>query len=424
MGETYRKAKISQTTVDKAQPEAARYVITDTEIPGFWLTVSPSGRKAFSLRYRVGGGRGATVRQPKIGEWPAMKAEKARAIAQDWAADVRLGGDPGGARLAYREAPTMAALFTRFLADHAERHKKASSIANDRRLIEKRLLPVFGAKKVLEVTRADVSRFHKSLADTPYEANRALALLSKAFNLAEVWDMRKDGTNPCRHVSKFAETKRKRFLSPLELAKLGQALREAERNGSVLLPAQPGIRTEAMRVPVNSGAVAAIRLLVLTGARKGEILGLQWNWIDMTNGRASLPDSKTGEKVLILPPPALAVLAAHPRVEGNPHVIAGGKPGTALVNLKDPWLAIREAAGLEGVRIHDLRHSFASVGAAGGASLPIIGALLGHTQASTTQRYAHLHDDPLQAAAASIGGRIAAAMGVTSGNGEVTRFNR
>lgn len=424
MEERNRKVKLTQSVVDKAAPEAKRYILADTVIPGFWLRVEPSGAKSYRLRYRVGGGRGATVREPKIGDAKALKCEKARAIAAEWHAEVVTGGDPGGARLAYRDAPTMEHLFERYLADHARPNKKASSLAEDERLIRDYLLKTFAKKKVVEVTRAQVDTFHKMLAHKPYRANRCLALLSKAMNLAELWGMRPDNTNPVRHVRKFAETKRKRFLAPAELARLGEALRAAERDACLTLPPREGVRDKAERIPVSRWAVAAIRLLVLTGARKSEILGLRWAWVDVEARRANLPDSKTGEKSVILSPPALEVLAGLPRDEDNPHVIRGGKPGAALVNLKDPWLAIREAAGLDNVRIHDLRHSFASVGAAGGASLPVIGALLGHTQASTTQRYAHLHDDPLQAAAATIGGRIAVAMGDGRDEGEVIEIRR
>jgi len=419
MESRFRKVKLTQSAVDKAEPEAARYVLADTAIPGFWLRVEPSGAKTFRLRYRVGGGRGATVREPRIGDAKALRCEKARAIAADWHAEVVMGGDPSGERIAKRDAPTMANLFERFLAEHADKTKKPSSAANDRRLIEKKLAPALGRRKVAEVTRAEIFKLHNGMSETPYEANRALALLSKALNLAEVWGLRPDGSNPVRHVKKFAETKRRRFLSPAELARLGEALRAAERDGCLTLPPQKGVREKAERAPVSPAAIAAVRLLVLTGARKSEVLGLRWAWVDAATGRANLPDSKTGEKVVILPPAALKVLADLPRDDGNPFVIRGAKPGAHLVNLKDPWLAIREAAGLGDVRVHDLRHSFASVGAAGGASLPIIGALLGHTQAATTERYAHLHDDPLQAAAATIGGRIAAAMGDAPARGEV-----
>jgi integrase len=196
-------------------------------------------------------------------------------------------------------------------------------------------------------------------------------------------------------VEKFAERKRERMLSPDELPRLGDAL--AGYDGSPY-------------------TVAAVKLLVFTGARLGEVLGLKWEWIDFGRGEARLPDSKTGAKTLHLPAPALAVLAKLPRLDGNPHVIAGHKEGAALVNLEKPWRAIREQAGLDDVRLHDLRHAFASVAASSGMGLPIIGKMLGHTQPATTARYAHLASDPVKAAAAAVAGKIAAVMGGGSGN--------
>ena len=405
-----RTAKLTKRAVDAAAPEAARYAIHDTEISGFKLFVHPSGKKVFHLRYRVGGGRGATIREPKIGDMGMVTPDQARKIAGDWLAEVRLGGDPGGVRQAKRDAPRMNDLFERYLTDHARPHKKASSVKDDERQIRENLGPALGKMKVAEVKRVDIIDYHKSRAATPYAANRALALLSKAFNLAELWGWREDGSNPCRLVRKYAEVKRKRFLSPAEMAALGAAFAQAEQDGFIALPPREGVRAARKVVSVLPAAIAVIRLLILTGARKSEILNLQWDWVDMEGGRLSLPDSKTGEKTIPLGAAALAVLQAIPRVEGNPHVIVGGKEGAALVNPDAPWRAIREAAGLDDVRIHDLRHSFASVGAAGGFSLPIIGAILGHTQAATTHRYAHLSDDPLKAAATTIGDRISAAM--------------
>ncbi|MEO0625052.1 MAG: site-specific integrase [Pseudomonadota bacterium] len=404
---TNRVAKLTARTVEQAEPGEARYRIVDTELKGFWLIVMPSGRKSYRLRYRVGGGRGGTIREPRIGEYPSMKPDAARRIAAEWLALVRQGGDPGGDRQAARGAPRMSDLFERYLADHAHPHKKAASVAEDERLIRDYLRPAFDRRKVAEVTRDQVLEFHVGLADRRYRANRALALLSKAMNLAELWGWRPDNTNPCRHVRKYREEKRKRFLSAAELARLGETLRLAELEGALLGIDKNG---QTRLIPVLFSAIVAIRLLLFTGARKSEILALQWDWIDMTTGRAALPDSKTGEKTLHLPPAALAVLQRTARLPGNPHVIVGRKHGAALVNLKDPWGVIRSHSGLEDVRIHDLRHSFASIGAAGGKSLPIIGALLGHTQPATTRRYAHLADDPLRAAAAEIGEQIEAAM--------------
>jgi hypothetical protein len=216
-----------------------------------------------------------------------------------------------------------------------------------------------------------------------------LAVLSKLFNLAEAWGLRPDGTNPCRHLERFDEKARERMLSAPELARLGEVL---HGDGG------------------SPYAVAAIKLLLFTGARMNEVLTLKWDYIDIERAEARLPDSKTGVKTLHLPPPALAVLAQLPRLDGNPFVITGQKPGAHLVNLEKPWRAIRAAAGLDNVRLHDLRHAFASVGAAGGDSLLVIGKLLGHTQSATTQRYAHLAPDPVKAAAAGIAAKLEAAL--------------
>jgi len=304
----------------------------------------------------------------------------------------------------------MNELFDRYMTDHAEAHKKPKSIEQDRRLIDIHLRPAFGAKKIIDVKRSDVAAMHKNLGTTPYQANRALSLLSKAMNLAESWALRPDGSNPCRHVKKYREMKRDRFLSAQELARVGEALFAAEV-GEITFEkkARNGGKTHAR---ISANAIAAIRLLIFTGARRGEVLSLKWEHVNIEQSRLELPDSKTGAKFVYLPAPARSVLAGLPRVEGNPHVIVGAKPGAHLVNIKDPWSAIRDAAGLPEVRIHDLRHSFASIGAGGGMSLPVIGALLGHKNTATTARYAHLSDDPLRTAADAIGETIANAMGL------------
>jgi integrase len=256
------------------------------------------------------------------------------------------------------------------------------------------------------VTRADVQGLHHGMKDTPYHANRTLALLSKMMNLAERWGIRPDGTNPCRHVERYREKKRQRYLSAVELAELGQVLAKVERE----------------RVEWHS-VVPALRLLIFTGARVSEILTLRWEWLDFERRCLNLPDSKTGAKVIHLNAPALKVLADLERDGENPHVIRGRLPGTYLVNLKDPWRRIRKRAKIPDVRVHDLRHPFAAVAAGAGSSLPIIGALLGHTQPQTTQRYAHLSADPLKAAAEAVGARIAAAMAPKrTGRGKVVEL--
>ncbi len=300
----------------------------------------------------------------------------------------------------------MKQLFQRYLSDHAHVHKKAGSIANDEMLIRNLLEPELGSRKIAEISRNEISAFHKKHGKTPYQANRALALLSKAFSLAEVWEWRPDGSNPTRHVKKFPEEKRQRYLSAAEIARLGDVLRRAETDGHLLAPKPQNDSNRNRHVPISPYVVAAIRLLLFTGARRGEILGLRWEWVNIEDGQVRLPDSKTGSKTIYLNEAAIQVLRALRRHRDNPFVIVGAKPGRSLVNLKDPWEVIRTAAALENVRIHDLRHSFASIAVSGGLSLPIIGALLGHSQPGTTARYAHLADDPLRAAVAQISAKI------------------
>ncbi len=205
--------------------------------------------------------------------------------------------------------------------------------------------------------------------------------MSKMFNLAERWGMRPEGSNPVRHVEKYRENKVERYLSPQELDRLERVLSEGEGNGSE-----------------NPFVIAAIRLLLCTGARLGEILTLKWGYVDLDRALISLPDSKTGRKPIYLNSLAVEVLAGLPRVEGNPYVIVGDKPGAHLVNIRKPWYRIRKLTGIDDVRIHDLRHTFASIAVSAGMSLPLTGRLLGHRKSVTTERYAHLADDPVRAA--------------------------
>ena len=304
------------------------------------------------------------------------------------------GRAPARAKVEEKAAPTVAELVQRFLSEHAEAKRKGSTGKEYCRLLEHVVLPAIGKKRVADVTRQDMARLHHARRKTPTEANRVLAAMSTMFNMAERWGLRPDGSNPCRNVEKYPQRRRERFLSAAELSRLGDAL--AGYDGS----------------PYH---VAAIKLVVFTGARLSEILGLRWMWIDFDRSEARLPHSKTGAKTLHLPPPALEVLAELPQIEGNPHVIVGAKAGAALVDLQNPWRAIRAAAALDHVRLHDLRHVFTSIAVSSGLGLPIIGKMLGHSQPATTARYAHLASHPLKAVAAAIAGEIAAAM--TSGQG-------
>ena len=384
--------KLTKRSIDSFRYQGdgkSRDVRWDDAVRGFGVRIYPTGRKAFVISYRVNGRK----RLHTLGPYGPLTLDKARDSAKRNLADVIDGADPAESRHAARHAATVAELCDRYLAEYAEGRKKPSSLRNDRSMIERFVKPALGSRKAGDVSRADVLTLHNSLRKTPYQANRVLALFSKLMNLAEQWGMRPDASNPCRHVERFKERSRERYLSAAELARLADALAEAAREAGGMPP-----------------TVAAIRLLLFTGARLSEILTLKWEHVDFERACLRLPDSKTGSKTVHLNAPALAVLAGIERHEGNPYVIVGQKRGAHLVNLQKPWRAIRERAGMPDLRVHDLRHSYASVGAAAGLGLPMIGALLGHREAATTARYAHLADDPLRQANDAIGAWIEAAM--------------
>jgi integrase len=235
------------------------------------------------------------------------------------------------------------------------------------------------------------------MADRPYAANRAAAVWSKAFAWGATRGLIPEGHNPMKGLQKYREQGRERFLTTDELARLGAALVEGETIGLPYLvdtekpSAKHAPKESNRRTLTDPHAVAAIRLLILTGARLREILHARWEHVDIDRGVIFLVDSKTGRKPVYLSAAALEVLAGLARIEGNPYIIPGEKAGQPKADLKKPWAAVCKAAGLEGVRLHDLRHSFASIGAGASMGLPVIGKLLGHSQAATTHRYAHLY---------------------------------
>ncbi len=398
-------AKITKRTVDALKQGAIAW---DGELSGFAIRRQKEAR-VYILKYRLRGRQRWLTIGKHGSPWTANKArEKAKSLL----GMVADGVDPAETRDALKDRPTVKDLCKRFIEDYAAEHKKPSSLNTDQKNIENHVIPLLGNLAVADVSLADIDKFKRAVKEGKTAkdekrgprsrvivtgakgvANRCLALLSKMFNLAERWGWRHSGSNPCRHVDHYPEGKRQRFLSEAELAKVADVLARAEKGG-----------TE------NPYVVAAIRLLIFTGARLGEILNLEWAHVDFERAMLLLPDSKTGMKTIYLSAPALDVLANLPHLENNPFVIVGEKNGACLVNLQKPWTRIRNEAELEGVRLHDLRHSFASIAASGGLSLPMIGKLLGHTQAATTERYAHLAADPLKAANEAIGERIAAVM--------------
>lgn len=406
------QGKITKRAVDSlAASGSAEAVLWDAEVKGFGIRARESGGKSYILHYRLGTGRGASLRKLTIGKHGSpWTAETARAEAKRLLAEVAAGRDPALARQADRRALTFDELIDLYLAEGVGQ-KKSSTLKADRGRIEHHLRPLLSKLRADRIMRADVERMRNAVTagKTAQQiedgkkrpsgsmatggkgvAAQCVTLVSAIFAFAIERGLCAD--NPARGVKKAPVRKVERFLSEAEITRLAEALdAEVERTG-------------------NPYPSAAIKLLLLTGCRRGEIVNLHWEHVDFDRESLRLPDSKTGAKVVYLNAPARALLQELPRMAGNPRVIPGVKAESASAAIDNVWPTVREAAGLADVRLHDLRHSFASVAAAGGLSLPIIGALLGHKYATTTARYAHLSADPLRAANDAVGARIAAAM--------------
>ena len=370
--ENLNMPKLTKRSVEKLPVQTQDYITFDSEVNGFGVRVLPSGKRSYMVQYRSGG----RTRRIAIGQHGAITVEQARRKAKELLGAVASGQNPAEVIALQRGAPTVASVGERFLREHVATRCKPSTAREYRRALELFIYPAMGNHKIIDVARADIAKLHHGLRHVPYQANRTLGVLSKLFTLCEVWNLRPDGSNPCRHVSKFREEKRERYLSAAELRRLGETLAQMEASGLE-----------------TAFVVAAFRLLILTGCRLGEIQTLRWSYV--VGRYLELPDTKTGARRIPLPPAAQDVLAALPRLDGNPFVIAGAIDGQHVTDLQKPWRRIRAAAGLEDVRIHDLRHTYASNAVANGMPIQMVGKLLGHTQIQTTMRYAHLADDPV-----------------------------
>lgn len=382
--------KLSQAVLARVKPAARDVFLWDSAMPGFGFRLKPSGAGSFVIQYRNSGGRS---RRYRIGRYGVMTAEEARIEARGLLSAIDKGADPASGRTDKRGAPTVADLAERYFREHAEPHKRPSSVASDKRLNKAHIEPRLGRHKVADVTRADVAKMHHALRETPYQANRALALLSKMLHLSEAWGLRPDGSNPCRHVKRYREDKRERFLSGEELKRIGTALADAERTESV-----------------PAGIIATVRLLALTGCRLGEILALRWNDVDLKAGLLRLPDSKTGAKTVPLGAPARALLDGLP--DKGEYVVHGADPKKPLSvsALEKAWARLRVKAETPDARLHDFRHTVGTYGGAAGFNAFIIRDLLGHKTLAMTGRYVEKDADPLKRAADTVANRIAAAM--------------
>ena len=385
-------AKLQSISISRRTVNALRVdkdtVFWDSELPGFGVRVYPSGTRMYVVQTRA---RGKSTRVT-VGRHGVLTPEEARRRAALMVARVKAGEDPKPLPLAPKPepGPTVAELAERYRVEHLEVRCKPSTVQTAQTAIRQHILPALGTLPLMEVERNNVMALHGSLSETPAMANLAVDVISRMFTMAQAWGMVPDGTDPCREIVKYRSRRRERFLTDGEFRRLGEELGKAVAEGKV-----------------SVHAAGAIRLLMLTGCRCNEILTLRWKDVNLDATEFRLRDSKTGPRAVPLSPAAVKVLADLPRVPDNRWVIAGRVNGTHMKNLNAPWGVVRARADLNEVRIHDLRHSFASRALALGESLPMIGKLLGHRRAQTTARYAHLARESVKEAAT----RIAASIG-------------
>lgn len=414
--------KLNRKTLATLKPEAKAVLYFDESLKGFGLKIEPTGARSFFIEYRPGaGGRGVTKKRMTLGSADTLNPEQARGLAADHLAGVLRGEDPAHAKNIERSDPNVADLCDQYL-QHGIDLKKASTIATDRGRIEHHIKPLLGKKKVKAVTKQDIEKFMRDVAAGKTAtvvktgkqgkaivtggkgtATRTVRLLGGIFTWAVSQQMRSD--NPAHGIKKYPDQSGERYLSSDELARLGETLVLASTTGIERALSGSKHASKTLTNTIDEWAAAGIRLLILTGCRLGEILNLRWDQVDLERGLLFLPDSKTGRKTVVLSTAATDVLKDLKRI--GDFVVAGADPQKPRADLKRPWALVKAAADLDGVRLHDLRHTYASVGAGSGLGLPVIGKLLGHADVKTTARYSHLDADPVRRAADLIADNIA-----------------
>ena len=376
------KIKLTKTVVDAAQARECDVELRDTTVPGFMCKVTPKGRKVFMLQYRTNSG---VRRKPAIGQFGELTVEQARSLAQDWLAEVRRGNDPGYDKAEARKAPIVKELCSRFMRDHSKLHNKPITQTAYQYHIDNFILPAFGGKKVAEVTRQDITALMKRMERTPIQANRTLGCVRKIFNLAELWGYRPDGSNPCRHVPKYPEKGSTRLITDEQMASLFAYLDRAEAEG--------------LEHPIH---LLAIRLQFELAARRSEIVQLQWDWLDLANGRVVWPDSKTGDISKPLSEEARRLLSNAPRYGDSVYVcpaILDPKRPLSGGSYYEAWRRILARAGVPHVGTHGIRHRVATDIANSGVPVKVGMALTAHKTVAMFMRYVHAEDDPVRKAA-------------------------
>ena len=398
------RRKLTKQIIASAKAQVREIIVWDNEVLGLGLRVTPGGAKSFILKTRIGGGRAAPIKKPTIGKVGDLTLDQAKTKARVWKALAADGVDP--TRHKDEAGRTVADLCAEYLEVHAPRKR---SSGDDKAKIKQHILPRLGRRLIRDVSFSDIERLHRSMKKAPYAANRTLALLSKMFSLAIRWEW--TDRNPTTGIERYPEERRDRFLSPQEIGRLSAALSRL---------------VEMAARPIEAQKVAdALRLLMLTGARRSEVLSATWGMLDLEVGIWTKPSSHTKQKKehrVPLSPPAIQLLREIKERGVDSEYVFPSRLRSKhphLTELKTAWAKVCALANLEGVRIHDLRHTFASILVSGGATLPLIGALLGHTQVQTTQRYAHLADDPLREAATRVGAVVAG-----SGTADVIKIER
>jgi integrase len=385
--------KLTQAIVDTLAPDGRDRIIFDRQLSGFGVRITPGGSKIFIAQARVGGRK----RRVPIAYHPDKTLADARREALQILHDIRRGADPAVERTMRQRAAaanemTVAELADKWLADYVRPKLKPRTVFDYERLVAQHIKPALGHLSVAGIGRDDVVRLHVDMARIPRRANYTIATIRAILNFGIDLGYRPPASNPARRIKFYRQRMRERFLSEEEIGEAADAIRQAEREGKI-----------------GPHGAAGLRLALFTGARSGEITAVEWIHIDWDRRIIRLPDSKTNEpRTIHLSDAAIDVLKTVPRI--GRFAIAGAKPDEPYKNLSRAWIVARSYAGLGDVRLHDLRHSYASLAAGRGVSLQMIGKLLGHKVPATTQRYAHLARDAVAAINDELGSAMQAAI--------------